>query len=161
MRIIVSLWVKIPLCDRGFQSWEDWQNGPVLVLDGHVKNPTKYIWRLDPGRGSNFFSTPANWYAVTYLTEIPLPVIYNHLKLTSSLAKVPIRFPPLPLGGFRQDFKCSANMRLTSSASWGHWWCTNSLGYVNGAQVGHMTKYWPLINHTVPKYLMQAMSAAK
>ena len=30
----------------------------------------------------------------------------------SSLAKVPIRFPPLPLGGFRQVFKLSANMRL-------------------------------------------------
>ena len=28
----------------------------------------------------------------------------------SSLAKGPIRFPPLPLGGFRQVFKISANM---------------------------------------------------
>ena len=31
----------------------------------------------------------------------------------SSLAKVPIRFTPLPLGGFRQ-----VNMRLTSFASY-------------------------------------------
>ena len=37
---------------------------------------------------------------------------------TSSLAKVPIRFSPLPLGGFRQVFKLSANMRLTSFASY-------------------------------------------
>ena len=36
---------------------------------------------------------------------------------TSSLAKVSIRFSPLPFGGFRQVFKHSANMRLTSFAS--------------------------------------------
>ena len=36
----------------------------------------------------------------------------------SSLAKVPIRFPPLPLGGFRQVYKLSVNMRLTSFASY-------------------------------------------
>ena len=36
----------------------------------------------------------------------------------SSLAKVPIRFPSLPIGGFRQVFKLSANMRLTSFASY-------------------------------------------
>ena len=35
----------------------------------------------------------------------------------SSLVKVPIRFSPLPLGGFRQVLKHSANLRLTSFAS--------------------------------------------
>ena len=44
-------------------------------------------------------------------------VIPRFCSLSSSLAKVPIRFPPLPLGGFRQVFKLSANMRLTSFAS--------------------------------------------
>ena len=39
------------------------------------------------------------------------------VKQSFSLAKVPIRFPPLPLGGFSQVFKLSANMRLTSPAS--------------------------------------------
>ena len=37
---------------------------------------------------------------------------------SSSLAKVPVRFSPLPLGGFRQVFKLSANMRLTLFASY-------------------------------------------
>ena len=37
---------------------------------------------------------------------------------SSSLAKVPIRFTLLPLGGFRQVFKHSANLRLTSFASY-------------------------------------------
>ena len=36
---------------------------------------------------------------------------------TSSLAKVPIRFSPVPLGGFRQVFKHLANLRLTSFPS--------------------------------------------
>ena len=40
--------------------------------------------------------------------------------ISSSLAKVPIRFPPPPppLGRFRQVFKLSANMRLTFFASY-------------------------------------------
>ena len=37
--------------------------------------------------------------------------------IASSLAKAPIRFPSRPLGGFRQVFKLSANMRPTSPAS--------------------------------------------
>ena len=36
---------------------------------------------------------------------------------SSSLAQVPIRFSPFPLGGLRQVFKLSANLRLTSFAS--------------------------------------------
>ena len=39
------------------------------------------------------------------------------VKQSSSLAKIPIRFPPLPLGRFSQVFKLSANMRLTSPVS--------------------------------------------
>ena len=35
----------------------------------------------------------------------------------SSLAKVPIRFSPLPLGGFRQVFKHSGTSRRSSLAS--------------------------------------------
>ena len=57
-----------------------------------------------------------------------LPIVYHVIAwlysyglawlTTSSLAKFPIRFPPLPLGGFRQVFKHSANIRLTSFASY-------------------------------------------
>ena len=52
---------------------------------------------------------------------ISIPMGTNCAALPSSLAKVPIRFPPLPLGGslaFRQVFKHSANLRLTSFASY-------------------------------------------
>ena len=41
-------------------------------------------------------------------------------------------------------------MRLTSP----HPICWNALVYVNEAQAGHLTRYLPHINHTVPKYLI-------
>ena len=37
--IILGLWVRIPLYQRGFHSLEDWQYGPVSVLNGHHKEP--------------------------------------------------------------------------------------------------------------------------
>ena len=55
------------------------------------------------------------------LLPLAITLAYSMFSLvtctSSSLAKVPIRFSPLPLGGFRQVFKHSANLRLTSFAS--------------------------------------------
>ena len=54
---------------------------PCRCLDRHVKvkNPTKYLWRWEPDRRSNFFfSLPAHLCAVTYITEISLIVTLNN-----------------------------------------------------------------------------------
>ena len=71
--------------------------------------------------------------STTYTLKIGTPQVLNHSQYqlkhfdiyslytsisTSSLAKVLICFPPLPLGGFRQVFKLSANIRLASFASY-------------------------------------------
>ena len=75
-----------------------------------------------------------------------LKLIHLVLNSPSSLAKAPIRFPPLPLGGFRQVLNtwpiCDWHRSHPICWYWGHWRCTNSLVCVNGAQVGYMTKYW-------------------
>ena len=55
---------------------------------------------------------------ISYITKIKFILIHIFIPIFASQAKVPIRFPPLPLGGFRQVFKLSANMRLTSLASY-------------------------------------------
>ena len=57
---------------------------------------------------SYWFVSPDPHFLIAFTCVIHVP---------SSLAKVPIRFPPLPLGRFRQVFKLSANMRSTSPAS--------------------------------------------
>ena len=44
-------------------------------------------------------------------------ILLIHGSPPSSLAKVPIRFPPFTHGGLRQVCKISANMRLASTAS--------------------------------------------
>ena len=43
-----------------------------------LKNPTKWIWSLEPDHRSNFFSLPAHLCAVTYMSEIPLIVTLNN-----------------------------------------------------------------------------------
>ena len=46
---------------------------------GTSKNPTKYLWRWEPDRRSNFFFSPtAHLCAVTYITEISLIVTLNN-----------------------------------------------------------------------------------
>ena len=55
--------------------------------------------------------------AHTDIAFIWAPTVCAH-EGASLPAKVPIRFPPLPLGGFRQVYKHLANMRLTSFASY-------------------------------------------
>ena len=52
-----------------------------------------------------------------YLTSSTKIVFVRAICLPSLLAKVPIRFTPLPLGGFRKVFKHLANLRLKSFAS--------------------------------------------
>ena len=82
--------------------------------------------------------------------------IINGIITASLLAKVHICFPPLPLCGFRQVFKHTANMCFLYGGSGVTGDVLNSLVYVNWSQqVGHtctcMIKYETLINHTVPK----------
>ena len=43
-----------------------------------LKNHTKYLWRWEPGRRTNFFSPPVHLCAVTFITEISL-----HLTLSN------------------------------------------------------------------------------
>ena len=43
-------------------------------LDGHVKEPNEMSMAWKPDRRSNFFSSPANLCAVTFITEVSLHV---------------------------------------------------------------------------------------
>ena len=62
-----------PYPERVVPSWSR-----VGAWTGTLKNPTKYLWRWEPDRRSNFFfSPPAHLCAVTYMTEISLIVTLN------------------------------------------------------------------------------------
>ena len=51
----------------------------VGARTGTLKNPTKFLWRWEPDRRSNFFfSPPAHLCAVTYMTAISLIVTLNN-----------------------------------------------------------------------------------
>ena len=55
------------------------RNHRVGARTGTLKNPTKYLWRWEPDRRSNFFfNPPAHLCAVTYMTEISLIVTLNN-----------------------------------------------------------------------------------
>ena len=51
---------------------------PCGAWTGTSKNPAKCLWRWEPDRRSNFFSSPAHLCAVTYMTEISLIVTLNN-----------------------------------------------------------------------------------
>ena len=60
-------------------------------LNGHVKEPggTECLWRWEPDRRSNvFFSPPAHLCAVTYITEISLPLTLSNQPYSHSLTIV-------------------------------------------------------------------------
>ena len=84
------------------------------------------------------------------------PKKHKLLEDTSSLAKVPIHFPPTPLGGFSQVFKLSANMRLTSSASYmlvlGSLVMYQFAWIYQRAQVGHMTWIYCCYVNNIDQY---------
>ena len=46
IRIIPRSWVRIPLCHRMVKSWEDWQNYPVSVLGGRLREPLEMSMTL-------------------------------------------------------------------------------------------------------------------
>ena len=78
LRIIMRLWVWIHLCHIGVQSWDDWQNVVVSVLDRHLKEPIKCLWRWVPDCRTTFFRPPAHLCAVTNITELLLNVTLSY-----------------------------------------------------------------------------------
>ena len=72
-RIILRLWVRISLCHRGVQSWENGRNDPISVFD-----PMKCQFRCEPDRRSTFFRPHVHLCAVTYIIEISMNVTLSN-----------------------------------------------------------------------------------